>query len=45
VRLQITASDTDEEGRPISEQWFMELSDINDPTIEIEPPPVSPAQT
>jgi hypothetical protein len=45
VRLQITASDTDEEGRPISEQWFMEFSDINDPTIEIEPPPVSPAQT
>jgi len=45
VRVQITASDTDEEGRPISEEWFMEFSDINDPTIEIEPPPVSPAQT
>jgi hypothetical protein len=45
VRLQITASDTDEEGRPISEEWFIEFSGINDPSIEIEPPPVSPAQT
>ena len=45
VRLQIAASDTDEEGKPISEEWFIEFSDIDDPTIEIEPPPVSPAQT
>ena len=45
VRLEIVASDTDEEGQPISLELFMEFSDINDPTIEIEPPPVSPAQT
>ncbi len=45
VRLQITASDRDEEGRPISEEWFIEFSDIDDPNIEIEPPPVSPTQT
>jgi hypothetical protein len=45
VRLGIAASDTDEEGKPISEEWFIEFSDIDDPNIEIEPPPVSPAQT
>ena len=45
VRLEILASDMDEEGQPISLELFMEFSDINDPTIEIEPPPVSPAQT
>jgi hypothetical protein len=45
VRLEIVASDTDEEGQPISLELFMEFSDIDDPTIEIEPPPVSPAQT
>jgi hypothetical protein len=44
VRLQIAASDMDEQGRPISEEWFIEFSNIDDPTIEIEPPPVSPAQ-
>ena len=45
VRLQIAASDSDEQGRPISEEWFIEFSDIDDPSIEIEPPPVSPAET
>ena len=45
VRLEIVASDTDEEGQPISLELFMEFSDIDDPTIEIEPPPVSPVQT
>jgi hypothetical protein len=45
VRLQVTASDTDEQGQPISERWFIEFSDINDSSIDIEPPPVSPAQT
>ena len=45
VRLEVAASDVDKEGRPISEEWFIEFSDIDDPTIEIEPPPVSPAQT
>ena len=45
VRLEIVASDTDEEGQPISLELFMEFSDIDDPDIEIEPPPVSPSQT
>jgi len=45
VRLQIAASDSDEQGRPISEEWFIEFSNIDDPSIEIEPPPVSPAET
>jgi len=45
VRLEIAASDTDEEGKPISEEWFIEFSDIDDPSIEIKPPPVSPAET
>ena len=45
VRLEIVASDIDEEGQPISLELFMEFSDIDDPTIEIEPPPVLPAQT
>ena len=44
VRLEITASDTDEEGNPISLELFMEFSDINNPDIEINPPPVSPGQ-
>lgn len=44
VRLEITASDTDDEGNPISLELSMEFSDINDPTIEINPPPVSPGQ-
>ena len=45
VRLEIVASDVDEQGRPISLELFMEFSDIDDPDIEIEPPPVSPTQT
>lgn len=45
VRFEVISSDVDEEGKPISLELFMELSDIDDPTIEIEPPPVSPAPT
>ncbi len=45
VRLEIVASDTDEEGKPISLELFMEFSVIDVPTIEIEPPPGSAAQT
>lgn len=45
VRMKVGASDVDEQGRPISLDLFMEFSDINDSSIEIEPPPVSPAQT
>ena len=45
VRLEIVASDVDEQGQPISLELFMEFSDIDDPDIEIEPPPVSPTQT
>lgn len=45
VRLEIAASDTDEEGNPVSLELSMAFSDINDPNIDIEPPPVSPAQT
>lgn len=45
VRLEIAAADTDEEGKPVSLELFMEFSDINDSNIEIEPPPVSPAET
>ncbi len=45
VRLEIVASDVDEQGLPISLELFMEFSDIDDPAIEIEPPPVSPTQT
>ena len=45
VRLEIAAADADEDGKPISLELSMEFSDINDPTIEINPPPVSPAQT
>lgn len=41
VRLQIVASDTNEEGEPIGLELFMEFRDIDDPTIEIEPPPLS----
>ncbi len=43
VRIETTLSDIDEEGAPISQELFMEFSDIDDPTIEIEPPPVSPS--
>lgn len=45
VRLEVAAADTDAEGEPISLELFMEFSDIDDPTIDVEPPPVSPAQT
>ncbi len=45
VRLEVAASDVDEEGMPISLELIMEFSDIDDETIEIEPPPVSPVQT
>jgi hypothetical protein len=45
VRLEITAADPGENGEPISLELSMEFSEINDPTIEINPPPVSPAQT
>lgn len=45
VRLLITAADVDEQGEPTSLELFMEFSDIDDPNIEIEPPPVSPSQT
>lgn len=44
VRLRISAADTDEEGRTVSLDLFMEFSAINDPSIEIEPPPISPSQ-
>ncbi len=43
VRLQITAADTNEQGQPASLDLFMEFQDINDPTIRIEPPTLSPA--
>ena len=45
VQLEIAAADTGEDGEPISLELSMEFSEINDPTIEINPPPVSPAQT
>jgi hypothetical protein len=45
VRLEIAAEDPDDNGEPISLELSMEFSEINDPTIEINPPPVSPAQT
>ena len=45
VRLKVAAADTDEGGRPVSLELFMEFKDINDPSIRIDPPPVAPAQT
>ncbi len=45
VRLETTLSYTDEQGQTVSQELFLEFRDIDDPTIEIEPPPVSPAQT
>ena len=45
VRLQIVASDTNEEGQPIGLELFMEFRDINDPSIEIEPPLLSSVET
>lgn len=38
VRLEAEIRYTDEEGRPITFDVFMEIKDINDPDIEIEPP-------
>jgi len=45
VRLNIAASDTNEQGQPIGLQLSMEFSHINDPSIQIDPPVVSPAET
>jgi hypothetical protein len=45
VRLETTLSYMGEGGNPVSQELFLEFRDINDPTIKIEPPPVSPAQT
>ena len=46
MRLEIAAADTrTKSGEPISLELSMEFSEINDPSIEINPPPVSPAQT
>ncbi len=38
ARLEISASDTDEQGRPMSIDLFMEFRDVNDPGIAVEPP-------
>lgn len=45
VRLRLMAATTDEQGKPVSLEMFMEFRDINDPDIEIEPPPLPPART
>lgn len=45
VRLEVAAANSDEEGQPVSLELFMTFSDIDSDEIEIEPPPVSPAQT
>lgn len=45
VRLEVATEDTGEAGRPLGLQFSMEFSEINDPNIEINPPPVSPADT
>jgi hypothetical protein len=45
VRLEIEAAETDGQGGAISQELFLEFRDINDPDIEIEPPPVSPSPT
>ena len=45
VRFETALSDLDEEGQPVREELSLEFSDIDDPNIKIEPPPVSPAQT
>lgn len=44
VKLQLTASNTDEAGQPVSLDLFMEFRDINDPSIEIEPPQIEGGQ-
>jgi len=38
VRLEVSAQDTDEQGRPIGLSLLMEFRDINDPGIKIEAP-------
>lgn len=38
ARLKINASDTDQQGRPMSIDLFMEFRDVNDPGIAVEPP-------
>lgn len=38
ARLKINASDTDEQGHPMSIDLFMEFRDVNDPGIAVEPP-------
>lgn len=38
VRLEVSAQDKDEQGRPIGLNLLMEFRDINDPAIEIESP-------
>lgn len=38
IRLHISATDTDEAGRRLNLDLFMEFRDINDSNIEIEPP-------
>jgi len=45
VRLEIAAADTDANGETTSLELSMQFSEIDDPSIEINPPPVSPAQT
>ncbi|MEX0800738.1 MAG: hypothetical protein WD379_05940 [Dehalococcoidia bacterium] len=45
VRFHIVAADTGALGESISQELFLEFTDINDPNITIEPPPVSPAPT
>jgi len=45
VRLEIAAVDTGAGSEPTSLELSMQFSGINDPSIEINPPPVSPAQT
>ena len=45
IRLEIAASDADANGEPTSLELSMQFSEINDPSIKINPPPVSPAQT
>jgi hypothetical protein len=45
VRLEVAAANSDEDGQPVSLELFMTFSDIDSDEIEIEPPPVSPAQT
>ncbi len=45
VRLRIAATESGGEGQPAGLELFMEFQDINDPSIEIDPPPVAPLGT